>query len=55
MQIHSDLLLFLAQQTELQINVVELPAKNSSGALHYNGAALQGHLNCKETDNIQYK
>lgn len=43
------LLVFLAQQTELQVNVVELPAENATGSLHSNCAALEGHLNCKET------
>lgn len=41
------LFLFLAEQTELEVNVVELPAKGATGSLHHNCAALEDHLDCK--------
>lgn len=41
------LLLFLAEHTELEVNVIELPAKGTTGSLHRNCAALEGHLDCK--------
>lgn len=44
----ANLLMSLAEQTELEVNVVKLPAKAATGSLHNNCAALEGHLDCKK-------
>lgn len=45
--IPTHLLLFLAKEAELQVNVVELPAESTSGALDNDSPPLQSNLNCK--------
>ncbi|KAF3852115.1 hypothetical protein F7725_005470 [Dissostichus mawsoni] len=42
------LLLFLAQQTELQVDVVKLPDEFATGPLDSDCPPLQPHLDCKE-------
>lgn len=47
---HPYLLLFLAQQAELQVDVVELSGEFATGPLDNHCPALQPHLDCTEQE-----
>lgn len=50
--VHHYLLLFLAEQPQLQVDVVELPAQNSARSLYTNCAAFQRHIDCRNSKKI---